>query len=356
MQNYEALSLDEVAVALGFVPAHDRDTWVRMAMALKSEFGEVAFGLYDQWSSTADNYNRNAVKATWKSAKPGGAVGIGTLVYLAKENGFTFERPEQTPAQKEAQKLEQAQRRIAREQAEREFEAWQATWHQRIAEIARQIFTQHTGPTGSSKYLGTKKCGPHGIGFVREGFIVQVDDTAEAANIITGKAEISAFLSANTGANYAEFKANGGWFIHAKRGTLVVPLRNNAGDILNLQFIFIDKKQFIKNGRKSGLFHLLGSITNTTPALLIAEGYATAATLHEATGYPVVMAMDCGNLLPVAQAWREECPDLPMIFCADNDAETKDNPGKTYAEAAAKAVGGVVALPVFEVEAMRGAA
>jgi len=189
---------------------------------------------------------------------------------------------------------------------------------------------------------------------VRAGFVLVVDDAAESVHIITGKDEIKTFLASHTGEQYTEFKNNGGWFLYAARGTIVVPLCNAAGDIGNLQFIFTDKKQFIKNGPKSGLFHFLGSITSHTPAILIAEGYATAATLHEATGYPVAMAIDCGNLLPVAQALRGVPPahsPFPIVVCGDDDAATEGNPGKTKAEEAAQAVAGVAVFPVFEVAA-----
>lgn len=63
----------------------------------------------------------------------------------------------------------------------------------------------------------------------------------------------------------------------------------------------------MKGGRKQGLFHLLGALpaahTNDMAAVvLMAEGYATAATLHMATGHPVAVAFDAGNLTPVAKA------------------------------------------------------
>ena len=345
--NHEALTLDEVATALGFVPAFDRDVWVQMAMAVKSEFGEVGFDLWNNWSATADNYQPKAALATWRSVKPGGAVGIGTLIHAAKQNGFAFAATERTAEQKQAQQQEQAQRALQRAQAEREFAAWQSRWHERIAHVSRELFVEHIHRSGTSKYLGQKKVMAHGIGFVRHGFILAVDDVAETVSIITGAADIVAFTTAHTGANYQQFKNDGGWFIWCTKGTIAVPLRNAAGEICNIQFIFVDKKQFIKNGRKSGLFHMLGSIVPTTPALLIAEGYATAATLHEAAGLPVVMALDCGNLLSVAQSLRAANNTLPLLVCGDDDVATEGNPGRKFAEAAANAVAGVAVFPVF---------
>ncbi|MBT3724008.1 MAG: hypothetical protein HOM14_03670 [Gammaproteobacteria bacterium] len=69
------------------IPAYDRDIWIKIGMALKSELGNNGFSLFDDWSSTADNYDPKAVKAVWKSFK-GNGVAIGSLIQLAKENGW----------------------------------------------------------------------------------------------------------------------------------------------------------------------------------------------------------------------------------------------------------------------------
>lgn len=344
MSQHEALSLDDVAAALAFVPSHDRDVWVRMAMAIKSEFGEAGFDLWDNWSAVADNYNSKAARATWRSVKPGGAVGIGSLIHEAQQNGFEFTRPQLTAEQKQQQQAELEKRRAAREQAEREFLKWQTTWYQLVAVTAQQIFDMHCHVTGTSKYLGQKKCGAHGVGFVRDGFLLQVNEVDETVTVETDQAGITAFFKT---LNYDEYKASGRWFLHAKRGTLVVPLRGGDGAIHNLQFIFTDKKQFIKNGRKSGLFHVLGTVSAETPAMLFAEGYATAATLHEATQLPVVMTMDCYNMQSVAQIFRELYPAMPFVFCGDDDVATDGNPGRKAAEKCAALVGGVAVFPVF---------
>ncbi|MGL6080639.1 toprim domain-containing protein [Methyloversatilis discipulorum] len=73
--------------------------------------------------------------------------------------------------------------------------------------------------------------------------------------------------------------------------------------------------------------------------LCVAEGLATAATIHEATGWPVAVAFDAGNLETVARELRALHADAMLIVCADDDHATKGNPGRTKAEAAAAAVG-----------------
>ena len=79
---------EDIYHALRFIPANDREIWVRVGMAVKSELGDNGFSLWDDWSSTAGNYNETAARDVWRSIKTGGT-GIGTLFYLAKEHGYT---------------------------------------------------------------------------------------------------------------------------------------------------------------------------------------------------------------------------------------------------------------------------
>ncbi|MDR2945585.1 MAG: toprim domain-containing protein, partial [Candidatus Adiutrix sp.] len=81
--------------------------------------------------------------------------------------------------------------------------------------------------------------------------------------------------------------------------------------------------------------------------ILIAEGYATAATLHQATGLPVAVAFDAGNLKPVAEALQRTFPEASLTICADHDHGHKINVGLNKAYEAAKAVGAVVIFPHF---------
>lgn len=127
--------------------------------------------------------------------------------------------------------------------------------------------------------------------------------------------------------------------------SLVVPLRDVAGALHSLQFIGTDGgKTFLTGGRKRGCYYAIGRPGDD---LCICEGYATAASIHEATGYATASAFDAGNLEPVARALRGKFPRLRLILCADNDAETAGNPGLRYAEAAARAVRGFLAVPSF---------
>ena len=124
---------------------------------------------------------------------------------------------------------------------------------------------------------------------------------------------------------------------------LLVPLY--AGGVLtNLQRIAPDGgKRFLFGGRIKGTYSPLGRITPGKP-LCICEGWATAATLHE-SGYTVACAMNAGNLKPVALVLKAERQSIEIIIAGDDDRRTEGNPGRTAANAAAIAVGGLVVFP-----------
>jgi len=131
-------------------------------------------------------------------------------------------------------------------------------------------------------------------------------------------------------------------------GLLLVPMRDGDGRLWSLQTIAADGgKRFQAGGRKRGLYYAIGR--QVTDVVCIAEGYATAASIHEATGYPTAVAFDAGNLEPVARELRGKFPQALIVICADDDAATAlrrgINPGLASAQLAAQAVGGVVALP-----------
>ena len=124
---------------------------------------------------------------------------------------------------------------------------------------------------------------------------------------------------------------------------LLVPVYNAAGEIRSIQAIGPDgKKRFETGGAIAGNYF---PIAKPDGVILIAEGMATAATLHEATEHAVAVAFNAGNLKPVAEAIRAKLPDIDIIIAADDDSNTEGNPGITKAEAAAEATGATVATP-----------
>lgn len=147
----------------------------------------------------------------------------------------------------------------------------------------------------------------------------------------------------------------------AKSGTAFVPMRNVKGDIVGLQVLYPEKQE--KTGRnktywpygleKEGAFHLIGPEPEPGDVILIAEGYATGASLHMATSLTACICFDAGNLLAVAQAMRTKYPGRQLVFCADDDWKTVVN-GQPYNTGVLKAgnasvvVGGQVVVPVFD--------
>lgn len=133
-----------------------------------------------------------------------------------------------------------------------------------------------------------------------------------------------------------------------------IPATDADGKQWTMQYIQEDgTKRFAKDSRKEGCFHAVGGIeaVAAASALVIAEGYATAATLAETLGHGTVAAFDSGNLLAVAKALHEKFPDKPVVIAGDDDRHlvvTQGvNPGRNKAEAAAKAVGGKAIFPIF---------
>lgn len=136
-------------------------------------------------------------------------------------------------------------------------------------------------------------------------------------------------------------------------GWLLVPMHDAAGKLWNVERIAPDKpadgssdKIGVFRGRRTGCFSIIG-IVDGAKSLCICEGFATGATIHEATGLPVAVAFNAGNLLSVAKAVREQFPGKALIVCADDDWKTDGNPGLTKATEAAHAVGGLMAVPDF---------
>jgi putative DNA primase/helicase len=114
-----------------------------------------------------------------------------------------------------------------------------------------------------------------------------------------------------------------------------------------LHFIGADgNKRFLHDGKIDGNFHSLGDV-KTSGRLWVAEGYATAATVHELTSEPVMAACNAGNLQAVAVALHERYPGAEMVIAADSDRLTKHNPGLTKALSAARDIDGKVAVPWF---------
>ena len=82
------MDIQLVKSALSYIPSHERDVWLKMGMAIKSEYGETGFEIWDEWSRTSHNYKLSDSKSVWRSIDGVGGITIGTLIYEAKRHGF----------------------------------------------------------------------------------------------------------------------------------------------------------------------------------------------------------------------------------------------------------------------------
>ncbi len=135
-------------------------------------------------------------------------------------------------------------------------------------------------------------------------------------------------------------------YCRINKGRLALPMRDvETDDIISLQFIDADggKKNSFQSRTKRGCF-ILGALSDDAP-LVIVEGFATGATIHETTDWPVVLSFTCSNLLRIATAMRKRFPDRDLIIAADNDTKTVGNPGVRDGTKAARSVGARFAFP-----------
>lgn len=104
-------------------------------------------------------------------------------------------------------------------------------------------------------------------------------------------------------------------------GLLLVPMYRDR-QLVGLQKIMADGTKLYNKGMdKNGAAAVLGKIDADTKLIIVAEGYATAASIRLAlkNQTPVVVAFDAGNLTHVAQMLRRNYPDVELLFAADDD-------------------------------------
>jgi putative DNA primase/helicase len=131
----------------------------------------------------------------------------------------------------------------------------------------------------------------------------------------------------------------------AYKSALVIPLMDQKYVVHSLQFIAPDgQKRFLKNGRKAGMFFPIGTLSQDTPKIGIAEGYATGASIYEATKMPCIVAFDIHNMVNVAKIISKTYPSAEIIICADNDTHSVDNIGVNKAKQIASLIGSKLAI------------
>jgi putative DNA primase/helicase len=215
---------------------------------------------------------------------------------------------------------DRAAMRAAHKEAEKKLEAVRKSEVKRAAQWAAAVWAKST-PCESHEYLNIKHIKPHGLRILP-------DDTSDMT------------LEGIDESNYYRIKA--------AAGALIVPMHDAKGVIQGLQFIYAkghprrtkierDKEFWPTGMAMGGTFGLIGSIRREG-IMLIAEGYATAASLHEATGQSVAYAFSANNLIKAGRQLAKDYPRLRLLFCADDDYLTEGNPGCSAAAASCAAI------------------
>ena len=289
--NYNGIPEQKIREALFFLNYEDREEWYTAGMAIRHELGENGLDMWLAWSSLGSTYNQKNARYTWTTFKGKGTT-IGTLLFMAMKNGFRFDEgmtrisPEQIKKREERKKEQE-------KQAEIEEQNEQLRYAQK-AQLAQQIWNQ------------SKPCDAHP-------YLIKKDVCAHGTRINDGR--------------------------------LVIPLYYR-GQIRSVQFIHEDgSKLYLKGAQKSGVCSFIGDVTDT---ILICEGWATGATLYEATQLYTAVALDSGNLVHVAKEIRKAYPLARIVMCADNDQYKRMNTGISKAIQSACEVDADVVYPVFK--------
>ncbi|TXG78920.1 hypothetical protein E6Q11_00075 [Candidatus Dojkabacteria bacterium] len=296
----QAASLQTAIRALGYVAPDDRDTWIRMGMGLKAEFGDDAYEAWVNWSSSASSYDSKACEASWRSFKSAGKVGIGSLFAEAKAAGFEFA----------ADEVEVSPEVLAARQKKREQEEARAEENRKkaAAAAANRAASQWrmASPDGASPYLERKQVNAESCRFLADGAIIipmiRYDETPPR---LVGKQQINADGS----------------------------------------------KKFSSGMIKTGAMCRLGDAPSDDDIIFVVEGFATGGSVRAALHYtfPVFICFDAGMLMPGVEILRKLYPNSRIVICADDDYLT-GNAGFTKASAAASKFNASVFLPTFSAE------
>lgn len=297
-QQRYSTELDRATDALRFIsPDLSREDWVRVAMALKSEFGEDGFLPFDNWSMGGKSYKANDTKDTWKSVDGSGGVKIATLYHMAKQAGWggagvsthsdvarDFQPINQEP--KSPNESRQQQSDVER--------------HAKAAEKARDLIAAAT-PVASENnhpYLlakGVSVSGAMGL------YVLPLPD----------------------------FQGIAGYSPRGKDGDLAGPLllakvEDVSGAVSTVELIGANgQKSALSGGKKSGCFWLAQDIASDYTGLVyVAEGIATALSIKQATGKPVIAALTQGNLTKTANAVKAKAPSANIVIACDLVSDT----------------------------------
>jgi putative DNA primase/helicase len=305
-----------IASALSCIPSGDRDLWVKMGMAVKSELpDDEGFAVWSDWSQGDDKYRERDAMTVWRGIDSGGSVSIGSLFFEAKENGWqdTGVIHTSTPA-------EIAQRAADRASKDEAARIKRASENATGAKKAMKLWTDSTPAPADHPYLVRKQVAP----------VATIKETSLTAAV--------AILGYTPKQNDEPLTGP----------LLVIPVKIGEA-ISTCELIDGDgRKHAIKDGAKSGGYWAAKRLPDGDGrgiTLVICEGVATTLSVVQESTHHGIAALSAGNLLKVAQAMRHRFPAAVIVLAADMDKKT-GAPDRHAIEAAAT-VGGLLAAPEF---------
>lgn len=253
--------------------------------------------------------------------------------------GIVFNHKDRTYAvwfddYKDGHELTEAQKRKLKaemEAARRQAEAEERAKHERAARYAMEFY-RNSIPVTIDHYLNRKHVKP----------------TATLRSIPYVKAFdiLKAYYLEAFGYIPSGFQGKGGTTLKTDKDLLLVPMRGDVSRIQSIQLIDeTGAKAFLCGGKKKGAYWQSEKLPEFDPdtnmTIGIGEGMATVLSVKQVKGFPVVAAMDCGNLKPVAEQIRTRFPKAKIIILSDVGN------GEKEASKAAQAVNGQLAKPKF---------
>jgi phage/plasmid primase-like uncharacterized protein len=286
--NLRNITLTDIKNMLSYLdPSVCHHDWFRILAAVHHEFGDAGQDVCNSWSSQSTyNYNEREFISTWKSLKTplGEPITINTLFYLLRGTGYVC-----PPGMSSAK--------------------------------TKQIFNK----SGVSKSINTTNNTP-------ETNIIKINKIAspEVVETATDILENSPFVADNHPYLIAKqinpeqikkqrIKMLFDGRIEAPSCSIILPLYNADMQLQGLQFIHPTTnfpKKFLKGSAINGSFGWVDGLKDT---IYICEGFATAATINEATGKCAFFSLGVNNLFETTKATRILYPNTNIIIIADND-------------------------------------
>ena len=299
-----------VEAALACIPPDvSRETWYRIAAALKHEMGDAGFDLFDGWSRGHDGYAASDARDTWRSLSTSGGITIGTLFHIAEQHGFNTRAHRPTPADP----AELERRRAARQARDDAETQKRELARNNAAALSLTLWMKSEAARDDHPYLMRK-----GLSAPPTLHEIDADKLARLLNYTP--------------------KANG----EPLSGRVLLARIHIGSMLTSLELIDeAGRKSALAGGAKSGGWWAVTPLPASIDRLLIAEGVATTLSAHVATGIAAVAALSCGNLKKVSEAMRQQHPHAEIVVLADLGNGEQD------AERAALAVGGKLARPDF---------